>query len=163
MHCLRAEGEEFPVLWVDRNLPKTLSEVEGCKEFRLVKALERILDPRQWINYLLALFVDLTEVGEESPSATLLARKHDRRRERADGVTDYAIGNHLIGLVVDRLPHFGSSAIRGDSDWRFVLFHVRTVMDKVGFAIVAVMARESFWVFDLNELSELFLVWGRVF
>ena len=65
-------------------------------------------------------------------------------------MSDQAIGDHLICLVVDGFAHFGSCSVSRDFDWRNVsVLKIGAVVDQMGFAIIAVMTREGFCMINL--------------
>ena len=74
-------------------------------------------------------------------------------------MSDQAIGDHLICLVIDGFAHFGSCSVSRDLDWRNVsVLKIGAVVNQMGFAIVAVMTRECLRMINLQQLFESSLI-----
>ena len=83
MHGLCREGKELPILRRNWYLPKAFGQIQRSEELRVLEPLDGVFNTRQWVDNLIAAFIDLTEIGEESPAPIFLLRKKDGGGVRA--------------------------------------------------------------------------------
>ena len=103
------------------DLPESFRQIERRKEFWLIQLLEGVFNPGEGKDNLIAPIIDASEVREEPPTATLLPRQQNWRRERASGMSNDAVSDHLIRLVINGLTHLRPSSISGDMNRGLVL------------------------------------------
>ena len=74
-------------------------------------------------------------------------------------MADKAIGDHLMGLLVYDFPHLWPRSVWWVGDGVLVgIFEVSSILNQAGFAIIAVVLGEDFFVFPNEQVCELFLI-----